>query len=162
MSSQKRVLGRGLADLIPVGGNAAGDNGGGPIAELPIAQLHPNPKQPRTIFDDVALEELASSVRANGILQPILVRPLAGGSGYEIVAGERRYRAALKVGLIKIPVVVRTLSDEDTLAIGLIENLIREDITPIEEARAFHRLMTEFGWTQEEMGKKVGKSRPDY
>jgi ParB family transcriptional regulator, chromosome partitioning protein len=100
-------------------------------------------------------------VRANGILQPILVRPLpGGGTGYEIVAGERRYRAALKVGLIKIPVVVRTLSDEDTLAIGLIENLIREDITPIEEARAFYRLMTEFGWTQEEMGKKVGKSRP--
>jgi ParB family chromosome partitioning protein len=158
MSNQKRVLGRGLADLIPVGGNADGASST-PPQELPIAQLHPNPGQPRTFFDEGALEELAASIRANGILQPILVRPRPA-AGYEIVAGERRYRAALKAGLIRVPVIIKTLTDEETLAIALIENLIREDISPLEEARAFHRLMTEFGWTQEEMGKRVGKSRP--
>ena len=109
MSSAKRVLGRGLADLIPVGGDggsngngavkeaAIGVSGGGNGSEAPIATLHPNPRQPRTYFDDTALEELASSITANGILQPILVRPRPNG-GYEIVAGERRYRAALLAG----------------------------------------------------------------
>lgn len=126
--------------------------------------LHPNPKQPRTRFDEAALAELADSIADNGILQPILVRPRAGASstasGYEIVAGERRYRAALKAGLTRVPVVVRQLTDEETLALALIENLIREDIGPLESARAFQRLMDDFGWTQEEMGKRVGKSRP--
>ncbi len=125
--------------------------------------MHPNPKQPRTRFDESALAELAESIADNGILQPILVRPRAGASptsGYEIVAGERRYRAALKAGLTRVPVVVRQLTDEETLALALIENLIREDIGPLESARAFQRLMDDFGWTQEEMGKRVGKSRP--
>ncbi|WP_395093153.1 ParB/RepB/Spo0J family partition protein [Armatimonas sp.] len=168
MSSGKRVLGRGLADLIPVGGGAAnvlgvGHEGGLPLSaagqEIQIASLHANPNQPRTHFDEGALEELANSIRANGILQPILVRPRIAG-GYEIVAGERRYRAALRAGLVKVPVVIRELSDEDTLALALIENLIREDIGPMETARAFRRLMDDFGWTQEEMGQRVGKSRP--
>jgi ParB family transcriptional regulator, chromosome partitioning protein len=168
MSSGKRVLGRGLADLIPVGGGAANVIGGVrdgdlPLAvpgqEIPIANLHAHPNQPRTRFDEGPLEELANSIRANGILQPILVRPRIAG-GYEIVAGERRYRAALRAGLVKVPVVIRELSDEDTLALALIENLIREDIGPMETARAFRRLMDDFGWTQEEMGQRVGKSRP--
>ena len=127
--------------------------------ETPIASLHPNPRQPRTHFDETALAELTDSIRANGILQPILVRPRPTG-GYEIVAGERRYRAALKAGLKSVPVVVRNLSDEETLALALIENLIRADISPLETARAFARLMDDFGWTQEEMGRRVGKSRP--
>lgn len=167
MSSGKRVLGRGLADLIPVGGGAANvlgsTNEGAPVsnavAEVAIASLHANPNQPRTHFDEGALTELATSIQANGILQPILVRPRIAG-GYEIVAGERRYRAALKAGLIRVPVIVRELTDEETLALALIENLIREDIGPMETARAFRRLMDDFGWTQEEMGQRVGKSRP--
>lgn len=155
------MLGRGLADLIPVGGDAPDKTGPprDPGIEAPISTVYPNPTQPRTNFDDAALAELAESVRTNGILQPILVRPRKAG-GYEIVAGERRYRAALRVGLKAVPVVVRDLSDEETLTLALIENLIREDIGPLETARAFHRLMTEFGWTQEEMGRRVGKSRP--
>lgn len=165
MSSGKRVLGRGLADLIPVGGGAANVlTGGGDTPqlsgqEIPIATLHANPHQPRTHFDEGALDELAASIQANGILQPILVRPRIAG-GYEIVAGERRYRAALKSGLTKVPVIIRDLTDEETLALALIENLIREDIGPMETARAFRRLMDDFGWTQEEMGQRVGKSRP--
>lgn len=173
MSSAKRVLGRGLADLIPVGGDGVSNGngngsareasigvaGGGSASETPIATLHPNPRQPRTYFDDNALEELAASITANGILQPILVRPRPTG-GYEIVAGERRYRAALLAGLKTVPIIIRELTDAETLALALIENLIREDIGPLETARAFQRLMEDFGWTQEEMGRRVGKSRP--
>jgi ParB family transcriptional regulator, chromosome partitioning protein len=155
----KRVLGRGLADLIPVSGPGADSPGPAPTDLVSIGSLHPNPRQPRTHFDEAALVELADSIRANGILQPILVRPRTQG-GYEIVAGERRYRAALRAGLRQIPVVVRTLTDVETLALALIENLIREDIGPLETARAFKRLMDDFGWTQEEMGSRVGKSRP--
>ena len=165
------VLGRGLADLIPAGGNEnakgsfglAGTLGSAkqPIGEeVPLTLLHPNPNQPRTYFDPTALGELAASIKQNGILQPILVRPRpAPLPGYEIVAGERRYRAAREAGLTKVPVVVRVLNDEETLALALIENLIRQDIGPLETARAYARLMSEFGWTQEEMGKRVGKSR---
>ncbi len=165
------MLGRGLADLIPVGGDAVSNgNGavkeaaigvasGGSASEAPISTLHPNPRQPRTHFDDTALEELAASITANGILQPILVRPRPNG-GYEIVAGERRYRAALLAGLKTLPIIIRELTDAETLALALIENLIREDIGPLETARAFQRLMEDFGWTQEEMGRRVGKSRP--
>jgi ParB family transcriptional regulator, chromosome partitioning protein len=159
MPNGKRVLGRGLAELLPVGGDAGRtDIPLGPGQEIPVALVHPNPRQPRTRFDDTALEELAESVRENGILQPLLVRPRPAG-GYEIVAGERRYRAALKAGLRHVPVVVRQLTDDETLALALIENLIREDIGPLETARAFQRLMEDFGWTQEEMGRRVGKSR---
>ena len=143
---------------MPVGGNGTDEIELGPGQEVPIATIHPNPRQPRTRFNETALNELVDSVRANGILQPILVRPRVAG-GYEIVAGERRFRAAKLVGLKQVPIVLRALSDEDTLALGLIENLIREDLGPLETARAFRRLMEDFGWTQEEMGKRVGKSR---
>ncbi len=153
------MLGRGLADLIPLGGGGADTSAPAPTDSLSIGSLHPNPRQPRTHFDEGALTELADSIRANGILQPILVRPRTQG-GYEIVAGERRYRAALRAGLKNVPVIVKNLTDEETLALALIENLIREDIGPLETARAFKRLMDDFGWTQEEMGSRVGKSRP--
>jgi ParB family chromosome partitioning protein len=126
---------------------------------MSVALLHRNPKQPRTTFNQAALEELADSIRANGVLQPILVRPRPAG-GYDIVAGERRYRAALMAGLKSVPVLVRELTDAEMLAVALIENLIREDIAPLETARAFQRLMSDFGWTQDEMGRRVGKSRP--
>lgn len=162
MSSAKRaVLGRGLADLIPVAG--AGGSGGevGPgesSEEVPITSLHPNPRQPRVHFDEARLEELADSIRANGLLQPILVRPRTPG-GFEIVAGERRYRAALRAGLTRVPVVLRNLTDEESLALALVENLLREDISPLETARAFRRLTDDFGLTQEELSRRVGKSR---
>lgn len=153
------MLGRGLADLLPVSGPGADSPRPTPTDTLSIGSLHPNPRQPRTHFDESALVELADSIKANGILQPILVRPRTQG-GYEIVAGERRYRAALRAGLKQVPVIVRDLTDEETLALALIENLVREDIGPLETARAFRRLMDDFGWTQEEMGQRVGKSRP--
>lgn len=153
------MLGRGLSDLIPLGGVGADSPRPTSSDLVSIGTLHPNPGQPRTHFDEDALTELSDSIKANGILQPILVRPRTTG-GYEIVAGERRYRAALKAGLKQVPVIVRELSDEETLALALIENLIREDIGPLETARAFRRLMDDFGWTQEEMGQRVGKSRP--
>lgn len=155
----KRALGRGLAELLPVGGGASNGADIGPGQEVPIISLHPNPRQPRTRFDETALSELADSIRNNGVLQPILVRPRLAG-GYEIVAGERRYRASIKVGLKQVPVVVRNLNDEEALALGLIENLVRQDLGPMETARAYQRLMEEYHWTQEEMGRRVGKSRP--
>jgi ParB family chromosome partitioning protein len=123
-----------------------------------LAALHPNPRQPRTHFDETALAELADSIRENGLLQPILVRPRTP-SGYEIVAGERRYRAALRAGLSRVPVVVRNVSDDEALALALVENLLREDISPLETARAFRRLVDDFGLTQEELSRRVGKSR---
>jgi ParB family chromosome partitioning protein len=160
MPTAKRALGRGLAELIPVGGDERADPSSGPKGqdEVPVSALHPNPQQPRTHFEDATLAELATSIQANGILQPILVRPRSGG-GYEIVAGERRYRAALRAGLARVPVVVRDLGDEEALALALVENLLREDIGPLETARAFRRLMEDFGWTQAQMSERVGKSR---
>lgn len=157
-------MGRGLADLIPVGGGevAVKQNNAAtrePAQEVSLTLLHPNPQQPRKHFDEAALAELAASIKANGVLQPVLVRPRPGGR-FEIVAGERRYRAAVQAGLAAVPVVVRDLSDDETLALSLIENLIREDIRPLESARAFRRLMDDFGMTQEEVARRVGKSRP--
>jgi ParB family chromosome partitioning protein len=156
----RKVLGRGLADLLPVGGDVEfrlppGSN----VVELPVANVRASPKQPRTRFDAQALDELAESIRTNGVLQPILVRP-AGPDQWEIVAGERRFRASLKAGLVRVPALVKDLADDEALAIGLIENLVREDIGPVETARAYRRLIDEFGWSQEEMGRRVGKSRP--
>ena len=145
--------------MIPAGGGASGRPLADPGQEAPLSALHPNPRQPRTHFDDTALAELADSIKSNGLLQPILVRPRTAG-GYEIVAGERRCRAALRAGLTHVPIIVRILTDEETLALALIENLIREDIGPLESARAFRQLMDDFGWTQEELSQRVGKSRP--
>lgn len=176
----RSALGRGLADLIPIvreptsesfyktdseanrdGRNdtVAGSTTAGEIRELSVAEITANPNQPRTKFDPAALDELANSIRENGLLQPILVRPKENAQGYEIVAGERRWRAAQMAGLGRVPVVVRDLSDADTFALALIENLIREEIGPLETARAFRRLMNEYGWTQEDLAKRVGKSR---
>ena len=128
------------------------------VREISIEAIHANPNQPRTQFDPEALAELAESIGFNGILQPILVRPRKEG-GFEIVAGERRWRAAGMARLQTIPAVVREFSDAESLAMALIENLIRADIGAIETARAFRRLMDDFQWTQEEMAARVGKSR---
>ncbi|MBV8189614.1 MAG: ParB/RepB/Spo0J family partition protein [Alphaproteobacteria bacterium] len=142
-----------INDPIPVLGSSR------PPLALPIAQLRPGKMQPRTTFD--GLEPLVDSVRAFGLLQPILVRPMADAAGiYEIVAGERRWRAAQQAQLHEVPVVVRSIGDQDALQLGLIENLQRSDLTAIDEAHGYRRLTDEFGQTQDEVAHTVGKSRP--
>ncbi|HLJ61331.1 MAG TPA: ParB/RepB/Spo0J family partition protein [bacterium] len=152
----KRGLGRGLGALIP--GVADQDQPSGPTAEIDISTLSPNPYQPRREVSGEAFDELVASVRRHGILQPIIVR--RSGSGYEIVAGERRWKAAQAAGITTIPAVVRDLPDREMLELALIENLRREDLDPIERATAYRRLGEEFAMTQEQIAEVVGGSRP--
>lgn len=126
---------------------------------LPLRDIEPNRSQPRKQFDDGALAELADSISQHGILQPLLVRPLVSG-GYQIVAGERRWRAARMAGLTEVPAVVREMSDQQVMQLALIENLQREDLTALEEAQGYQMLIESYGLTQEEIAKIVGKSRP--
>src|SRR5262249_2550229 len=126
-------------------------------AEVPIASLEPNPLQPRSAIEPARLAELASSIRESGIVQPILVR--RRGGGYQIIAGERRWRAAQQLGLPSVPVTVRDVPDERLLELALVENIQREELTPLEEAQAFQRLHDEFHLTQEEIAKRVGRDR---
>ena len=131
----------------------------GGAMSLKIEEIEPNREQPRTEFDEDALLQLSESIRENGVLQPILVRPIFGG-GYQIVAGERRYRASLMAGLTEIPAVIRDLDDKKTMEIALIENLQRENLNPVEEAMGYRTLMETYNMTQEEVSVAVGKSRP--
>lgn len=126
---------------------------------LPISEITPNKDQPRKTFDETALEELAESIKQHGVLQPLLVRPLPNG-GYQLVAGERRWRASRRAGLREVPVVVKELTDTETMEIAIIENLQREDLNPIEEAEGLQALIDKCGFTQEEVASSVGKSRP--
>lgn len=128
------------------------------IITLSVNEVEPNREQPRKKFDEKALSELSKSIEKNGVIQPVLVRPSAGGA-YQIVAGERRWRAARMAGLAEIPVVIREMSDEDAAVFALIENLQREDLNPVEEAEGIRSLIEEFGMTQEEAADRVGKSR---
>jgi len=152
--SKRGGLGRGLSALIP-GAPESGEASG--LLEVPVNAVSPNPKQPRTRFDDDAIGSLAASIREVGILQPIVVRK--AGAGYELIAGERRLRAAKVAGLATIPVVVRDSDDADTLREALIENIHREDLGPIELAEAFRQLLEELGLKQEELADRVGVSR---
>ena len=157
----KSRLGRGLSALL---GDEAEDysseGGNRPALEVPIESLSPNPYQPRRHFDEEAIAELVESIKGHGVLQPLLVRRKPGTSDrYEIIAGERRWRAAQKARLHDVPVVVRDFTDRDALEVAIIENIQRQDLTPIEEARGYKRLMDEFNHTQEELGEAVGKSR---
>ena len=151
---QKKALGRGLQTLIPVG-NAAGRD---EIEDVPLSLVSPNPFQPRRVFDEAELEELANSVKTKGVLQPILVRKLGDG-GFELIAGERRWRAARLAGLKKIPAIIRPATDAEAMEMALIENLQRKDLNPMEAARAYQRLMKEFGLTQEAVSRTLGKER---
>lgn len=151
---EPRGLGKGLGALIP--GAEKAEKAGG--VEIELDRISMNPYQPRETVDEDKLQELVSSVRVHGILQPIVVRSKAGGN-YELVAGERRYRAATAAGLTTIPAVVRELTDEQSLQVALIENLQREDINPVEAAIAYKRLGDEFGLSQEDMAFGLGKSR---
>jgi ParB family transcriptional regulator, chromosome partitioning protein len=150
---QRRGLGRGLASLIPGGGSVRSDEPN----ELPIAAISPNPDQPRTTISQEAIDELADSIGKVGVLQPIIVRPFSGG--YQIIAGERRWRAARAAGLERVPVVIRSTTEAQSLEIALIENLQRQDLNAMEEARGYRRLLNDHHLTQAEMAAKVSKSR---
>ncbi len=158
MSGNKKGLGRGLDALF--GGSEPKREQEAASSTLPVSSLRPNPGQPRRHFDEDALRELAASIKAQGIIQPLLVRPLAGGQSYQIVAGERRWRAAQMAGLDRVPVYIRELSDKEVMAAALIENLQREDLNPIEEAEALQALRDALELTQEELATRLGKSRP--
>lgn len=154
--TQKKVLGRGLGALIPQREPAAPSPTG--LMMVPVDQIAPNPFQPRKTFNEASIEELARSVRQHGIVQPLVVTRF--GDRFKLIAGERRFRAAQKAGLAAVPVVVKEdLGESDALQIALIENIQREDLNPIEEASAYHQLHEEFGLTQEEISKRVGKER---
>lgn len=160
MAHESRGLGRGLGALLGAEPRVSASRGGG---RLPLSFMQPGAFQPRREIHQEPLEELAASIKANGVIQPIVVRPrpagTAGEAKYEIVAGERRWQAAKLAGLSDIPVILRELSDGQALAVALIENIQREELTPAEEARALGRLIEEFGLTHEAAGKAVGRSR---
>lgn len=149
----RRGLGKGLSALI----SEAGSETEG-ISEVPVSSIEPNPDQPRREVDATTVEELAASIREHGVIQPIVVHALPDGR-YQLVAGERRWRAARLAGLSSIPAIVRQVSDEQRLELALVENVQREDISPVDEARAYRVLIDRFGLTQDDVARKVGKSR---
>ncbi|WP_294906892.1 ParB/RepB/Spo0J family partition protein [uncultured Ruminococcus sp.] len=155
MAKKLGGLGKGLNAIFIE--NDSEDNNGS--VTLKISEIEPNRSQPRKEFDEKALSELAESISKHGLLQPLLVRPLPLG-GYQIVAGERRYRACRMVGITEVPVIIRELGDTETMEIALIENLQREDLTPIEEALGYKVLIDEHGFSQEDVAQSVGRSRP--
>jgi ParB family transcriptional regulator, chromosome partitioning protein len=148
----KPGLGRGLGALLsstPIEGET--------LMQIRVDQVEANPNQPRKAFDSNALEELSASIRSSGLIQPVVVR--RQGSGFQLIAGERRWRAARHAGLTQIPAIVREVTDAESLELALVENLLREDLNPMEEGEAFDRLLTQFGWTQEELAQRVGQDR---
>ena len=153
--AKKSGLGTGL-DALFLDNSATESNNA--TVTLPISEIEPNREQPRKVFDEKALEDLANSIKQNGIIQPLLVRPLSDGS-YQLVAGERRWRAARMVGLHEVPVTIREMTDEEASVFALIENLQREDLNPVEEAEGIKSLIETYGFTQEEAAERVGKSR---
>jgi ParB family chromosome partitioning protein len=155
MVNRQHGLGRGLGALLSSPGPASSEALS--TVELPVDSIAPNPKQPRKDFDDKALQDLAASLRQSGVLQPVVVRRL--GEGYQLVVGERRWRAAKRAGMTRIPAVIREVSDAESLELALVENLLREDLNPMEEAEAYQRLLAEFGWTQEELAQRVSRDR---
>ncbi|MBI1349594.1 MAG: ParB/RepB/Spo0J family partition protein [Actinomycetales bacterium] len=170
-TAPKRGLGKGLGALIPSSDPTAvtPDPGNGtapPVAdgsvtyaELPIDRVQPNPRQPRTVFDEEAMAELVFSIREIGLLQPVVVRRVAPGS-YELIAGERRLRASREAGLEAIPAIIRDTDDDDLLRDALLENLHRANLNPLEEAAAYQQLLSDFGCTQDELARRIGRSRP--
>jgi ParB family chromosome partitioning protein len=158
----RRRLGRGLAALIgDVGGEAEVPERARPPRRLPVAYLRPNPRNPRRNFDSADLDDLAASVREKGIVQPILVRPVADAiNAFEIIAGERRWRAAQKAGLHEVPVVVHEVSDKEALELAIIENVQRSDLNPLEEAQGYQQLTDEHGYSAAALAGVIGKSRP--
>jgi ParB family chromosome partitioning protein len=157
MVNRQHGLGRGLGALLSSPALANQDAPAALTVDLPIDAISPNPQQPRKDFDDNALRELSVSLSQTGVLQPVVVRRV--GDGYQLIVGERRWRAAKLAGLTRIPAVVREATDAQSLELALVENLLREDLNPIEEAEAYQRLLAEFGWTQEELAQRVSRDR---
>jgi len=155
MVNRQHGLGRGLGALLSSPGPASSAEPS--TLELPIDAITPNPKQPRKDFDDKALRDLAESLKQSGLLQPVVVRRV--GEAYQLVVGERRWRAAKMAGIERIPAVVREASDAQSLELALVENLLREDLNPMEEAEAYQRLLAEFAWTQEDLAQRVARDR---
>jgi ParB family chromosome partitioning protein len=151
---KRKALGKGLSALLP---DPEGGQPGAATLEVEIDELEPNPQQPRSTMDAARLQELADSIRESGIVQPILVR--RRGASYQIVAGERRWRAAQKAGLARVPVTVRDVPDSELLELALVENIQRQELSALEEAQAYHRLQEELGLTQEQVARKVGRDR---
>src|ERR671937_751564 len=149
---KRRGLGRGLELLV-------GGVGDPELTHLPVETIHPNPRQPRKRFDGESTSALAESIRAQGLVQPVVVRP-RGAGGFELIAGERRWRAAREAGLPTLPALVRDADDRDTLVLGLVENVARENLSPVEEARAFAMLLDEFGLSLGDVAERIGKSKP--
>jgi ParB family chromosome partitioning protein len=147
-------MGRGLAAILPDPATATAE-----LRELPVSLIKPNPAQPRKRFDPETIAGLAASIEATGVVQPLLVRPLPDGS-YELVAGERRWRAAQQTGLERVPAIVRDAAEADALQTALIENVVREDLNPVDEARACATLVEDLGVSKEELGRRIGRSRP--
>ena len=148
----KRGLGRGLGALL-----ASEPSESESLVDIAIDQIEVNPNQPRKVFDFTALDELAASIKASGVIQPIIVRKIGGS--YQLIAGERRWRAARQAGLDRIPALVREATDAQSLELALVENLLREDLNPIEAAQAYQKLLADFDWTQEELAQRIGKDR---
>lgn len=156
--ARRSGLGKGLSSLIPPGeAEPGGTTEASVLREIPVGDITPNPNQPRVHFDEESLAELTASIQQIGVLQPILVRPV--GTGFELIAGERRWRAAGRAGLAMIPAVVRDTDDEASVEQALVENLHRQDLTPLEEAAAYHQLIEDFELTHEQLADRVGKSR---
>ena len=155
--ANRHGLGRGLGALLPPAASAPSSGEVAGIQEIAVEAIGPNPQQPRKDFDINTLNELAGSLRKSGVIQPVVVRKV--GPGYQLIVGERRWRAAKLAGLTHIPAVVRDVSDAESLELALVENLLREDLNPIEEAEAYQRLLAEFAWTQEELAERVSKDR---
>jgi ParB family chromosome partitioning protein len=163
IAKKPKGLGRGLEALLgedrpAPAAPATADDALRPQAALPLARLQAGRYQPRARMDEAALDELAASIRQHGVMQPLVVRPIGDGR-YEIIAGERRFRAAQLAGLAEVPVILRAVSDQDALAMALIENIQREDLNPLEEAQAIRRLLDEFGYTHEQASEAIGRSR---
>lgn len=156
MAAKKGGLGRGLEELF--GDNSAQSADNASAVTLKLSEIKPNKAQARKDFDEDAISELADSIAQHGVLQPLLVRPLVNG-GYQLIAGERRFRAARTAGLTEVPVIIKALTDEEAAVISLIENLQRENLNPVEEAYGYEELIKKYGLTQEEAAQKVGKSR---
>jgi len=151
--SERRGIGRGLAAILP-----EGPDGDAELRELPVELIKPNPSQPRRRFDPESMDVLVASIQASGMIQPLLVRPLADGS-FELIAGERRWRAAQEVGLERVAAVVRDSDEAERLQTALVENMVREDLNPVEEAKACAALVEDLGLSKEEVGRRVGRSR---
>jgi ParB family chromosome partitioning protein len=153
----KHGLGRGLGALLASSPYPAAQEPPGKVQDLPIEDIAANPNQPRKAFSDSSLHDLSESLRRSGVLQPVVVRRV--GDKYQLIVGERRWRAARMAGLSHVPAVVRETTDAETLELALVENLLREDLNPMEEAEAYQRLLTDFAWTQEQLGQRVGRDR---